>query len=298
MEQEFINYLIDKNKSEGTIQTYLLNVNCYKRWLYNTTGSEFKNLYRENVQDYLAYLRNIKKTKKGLPIKAQSINTHISSLIKFNKFLVDTGKQTDIVITENDCISVQKNGINPCKVTQEEIKKFRQEVLESESRSLNNWETKRNFCIVTILQYCGIRISECISIKINDVSLETRELIIRRGKGDKQRIVYLNDKCISAIKGYLEVRPETNNEYLFITRESINKNKPINRVSVNMIFSKYGNGKISPHQERHFWATHGLESGTYTINEIQYLAGHKSLSSTQIYLNPDIAKMKEKANLQ
>ena len=271
MEEEFVNYLKEKNKTDGTIQTYLLNVKCYKRWLNDTTGSEFKKLYRENVQDYISYLRTIKKTKQGLPLKAQTINANISALIKFNKFLVDTGRQADIVISENDCLKIQKSGINPCKVTKEEIQKFRQDILETESRSLNNWETKRNFCIVTILQYCGIRISECIAIKINDISTETGELIIRSGKGQKQRIVYLNEKCISAIKGYLEVRPETMNEYLFITRESINKNKAINRISVNMIFSKFSN-KITPHQERHYWATHGLESGNYTLNEIAYLA--------------------------
>ena len=271
MEEEFINYLKDKNKSEGTIGTYVLNVKCYIKWLNETTGVEFKKLYRENILDYISYLRNIIKTKKGLPLKAQSINTHISSLIKFNKFLVETGKQTDMVISENDCISVQKNGINPCKVKQDEIQMFRQKILQGKSRSLSNWETKRNFCIVTILQYCGIRISECISIKLDDVSLETGELIVRKGKGNKQRIVYMNDKCISAIKGYLDVRPETNNEYLFITRESINKNKHINRVSVNMIFSQYSD-TITPHQERHAWATHGLESGNYTLNEIAYLA--------------------------
>ena len=88
MEQEFKNYLVDKNKTDGTIQTYLLNVNCYKRWLRDTTDSEFKKLYRENIQDYISYLRNIKKTKRGLPLKAQSINTHISSLIRYNKFLI------------------------------------------------------------------------------------------------------------------------------------------------------------------------------------------------------------------
>ncbi len=236
-------------------------------------------------------------TKKGLPLKAQTINANISGLIKFNKFLVETGKQANMVITENDCLKIQKSRINPCKVSKDEIQKFRQDILEAESRSLNNWETKRNFCIVTLMQYCGVRISECISIKLDDISTETGELIVRNGKGGKQRILYLNSKCISAIEGYLDVRPETNNEYLFITRESVNKNKPINRVSVNMIFSKFSD-KITPHQERHAWATHGLESGNYTLNEIAYLAGHKSLVTTQIYLNPDIAKMKEKANLQ
>ena len=67
--------------------------------------------------------------------------------------------------------------------------------------------------------------------------------------------------------------------------------------TVNKIFSKHST-KLTPHQERHGWATHGLEAGIYKINEVQYLAGHTSLSSTQIYLNPDQRKMMEKANQQ
>ena len=93
MEQEYAEYLKDKNKTDGTIKTYITNLECYKRWLQETTGKQVEKLYRENIQDYISYLRNIKKTKKGLPLKAQSINVHISSLIKLNKFLVDTGKQ-------------------------------------------------------------------------------------------------------------------------------------------------------------------------------------------------------------
>ena len=297
MEQEYVDYLKQQNKSLGTIETYLRDLECYKKWLFDTTGSEFKKLYRENVQDYISYLRNIKKNKKGVSLKAQSINVHISSLIRFNKFLIDIKKQTEIAVTENDCIAVQKNGINPCKVTQEEIQKFRQDILEDNCRSLNNFETKRNFCIVTILQYCGIRISECISIEMEDFNLDTTELVIRYGKGGKQRTLYLNDKCISAIKEYLKVRSENSGKYLFVTRESIGKDKKMNRTTVNKIFSKHST-KLTPHQERHGWATHGLEAGIYKINEVQYLAGHTSLSSTQIYLNPDQRKMMEKANQQ
>ena len=250
MEQEYIEYLKDKNKTNGTIETYVLNLECYKKWLLDTTGKELKKLYRENVQDYISYLRNIKKTKKGLPLKAQSVNVHISSLIKFNKFLVDKGKQTEIVITEADILSVQKNGVNPCKVTQQEIQEFRQDILEMECRSLNDFEAKRNFCIVTLLQFSGIRVSECINIKLDDISLDTRELIIRRGKGDKQRTIFLNDKCISAINNYMEVRPETENVYLFISRQSKSKSKTIDRTTINKLFNKHSD-KITPHQERH-----------------------------------------------
>ena len=66
MEQEYVDYLKQQNKSLGTIETYLRDLECYKKWLFDTTGTELKKLYRENVQDYISYLRNIKKTKKNL----------------------------------------------------------------------------------------------------------------------------------------------------------------------------------------------------------------------------------------
>ena len=62
MEQEYVDYLNQQNKSIGTIEIYLRNLECYKKWLSDTTGSEFKELYRENIQDYISYLRSIKKT--------------------------------------------------------------------------------------------------------------------------------------------------------------------------------------------------------------------------------------------
>ena len=74
MEQEYIDYLVDNNKSDGTIKTYLLNLNCYKSWFSDTTGKELNKLYRENILDYISYLRNIKKTNKGLPLKAEKLN--------------------------------------------------------------------------------------------------------------------------------------------------------------------------------------------------------------------------------
>lgn len=91
------------------------------------------------------------------------------------------------------------------------------------------------------------------------------------GKGNKQRIVYLNDKCVSAIREYLKVRPTNTEKYFFVTRESKSKNKKMDRTTINKIFKKFSDN-ITPHQERHGWATHGLEDGIYSINEVQYLA--------------------------
>lgn len=152
--EEFKKYLKLKNKSNQTIDNYVLAVEIYKKWLLDSTNVEFKRLIRENVVDFIFYMRKIKKTKSGIPLKAESINQYIAGLIKFNEYLVSTGKQEDIVITSKDKIKIQKGGINPCKVTNEDVKEFRQKILESECRSINNFERIRNYCLVCIMEFC------------------------------------------------------------------------------------------------------------------------------------------------
>lgn len=95
------------------------------------------------------------------------------------------------------------------------------------------------------------------------------ELIIRYGKGNKERIIYINTKIKNAIEKLLEVRPKKGN-YLFNTRQS----EKISKSAVEKIFSKNSN-IVKCHQERHNWATTRLtpnnEYGVYSLAEVQYL---------------------------
>lgn len=152
--EEFEKYLKLEKKSQETIKNYILAVEIYKKWLLESTNVEFSKLIRENIIDFIFYMRKIKKSKQGTPLRAESINQYISGLVKFNEYLVETGKQKDIVITSKDKIKVQKKGVNPCKVTNDEIKEFRQKILESNCRSLNDFERIRNYCLVCILEFC------------------------------------------------------------------------------------------------------------------------------------------------
>ena len=87
MIEEFKNYMIKEEKSNNTIDNYIRNVNQYIKWFEDSTGQIFKKLYRSNILDYKSYLRNIKKNKKGNPLKAETINANLSALILFNKYL-------------------------------------------------------------------------------------------------------------------------------------------------------------------------------------------------------------------
>lgn len=83
---EFKNYLIEQNKSQNTIDNYIRNIESFKKWYRDTTNEELKLLYRTNVLDYKSYLRNIKKTEIGQPLKAETINANLSALAKYNEF--------------------------------------------------------------------------------------------------------------------------------------------------------------------------------------------------------------------
>ena len=132
--------------------------------------------------------------------------------------------------------------------------------------------------MATLLAYAGLRISEALNIQLTDFNLTVGELKVR-GKGDKDRVVYLNDKIINSIREFLRVR-ESESPYLFANSNG----KVIHRSTVNKVFNKY-NDKITPHTLRHYFCTIALEGGL-SVHEVAYLAGHRNIHTTLIYLNP------------
>lgn len=278
---EFKNYLIEQNKTQNTIDNYIRNMQNFKKWYKDTTNDELKILYRPNILDYKSYLRNIKKTKSGQPLKAETINANLSAIMKYNEFLVEQGIQKDIVLSDRDFIKIQKQRINPCTIDKLDVEEFRQQILKNES--------KRDYAIITLLAYAGLRISECLNIKLNDFDLDIKELIIRNGKGQKQRVVYLNDKIVTAIKEYLKER-NSKSEYLFCSRQS----DKVCRSRINQIFDKYSK-VMHPHLLRHFAFTNMADNGL-SIVEIAMIGGHSSTRTTEIYINPSQKQIKEKLN--
>lgn len=282
--QGFKRYLINESKSKNTILTYSLNIREYLNWFNETYGVEFTKLYRENLLDYKSYLLNIRKYE-GKPLNGKTVNNKLSSLLSFNEYLVGEKCQEEIVLKKKDLIKLQSAFVNPCKVTKGQVEQFRQRILQVDD--------KRMYAIVTLLAYGGLRISEALNVKEQDYCLQTKELIVRQGKGEKQRIVYLNSKVVNAIREYLKFRREAG-EYLFVSRQ----NNTLDRTVVNRAFKKYSKEvAITPHMLRHFYITNCLETGMYSLHEIAYQVGHKDLRNLLIYMNPSVQAMKDKAEL-
>lgn len=280
--EQFKEFMVREGKSVNTRKSYELNVQGYIIWFTETYGADFQKLYRENVLEYKSYLSNIKRHKEK-SLSAKTVNAKLSSLKLFNKFLIEKGVQDDEVVHNSDSIKIQSSYANPTDITKADVENFRQRILESGDRRL--------YALVTLLAYGGLRISEALDIMLSDLSLESKELVVRSGKGEKQRIVYLNSKVLGALREYIKVRTKPESEYLFTSRES----DRVDRTVINRHFKKYSE-KITPHQLRHFFCTNALESG-FAIHEVANLAGHSSVQTTLLYTNPNRETMKSKTEM-
>lgn len=279
--KQFSSYLKQEKKAENTVQGYTSGIRQYIKWFEGSYDRKLTKLCRQNILEYISYLKNVKM------LNAKTINHKISSLAKFNEFLIHKGSQQDQVILKIDMIKVQTAYASPTQIVELDVKIFLQSVLES-----NN---KRNYAIANLLAYTGVRISEALSIKMNDFNLQTGECIIRSGKGGKQRIVLLNSKVLRAIKDYLIDRKtySTAHEspYLFISK----KREKLDRTVVNRIFKSYSD-VITPHQLRHFFCTNAIEKG-FSIHEVANQAGHSNIHTTLLYTNPNQLQLKNKMEL-
>lgn len=278
---EFKIYMANEGKSENTIKSYILHIKGYIKWFQDTYGSDFKKLYRENVLEYKSYLINIKKYQ-GKNLNGKTINAKLSSLGLLNNFLIDKNIQDNIVINDSDMIKIQTIYANPTDISKTEVESFRQKILEARD--------KRLYAIVTLMAYTGLRISEALNVKVEDISLEAKEIIVRSGKGNKQRTVYLNTKVINALKEYIKIRNSVSS-YIFVSRQS----EKVDRSVINKEFKRYSN-KITPHKLRHFFCTNALENG-FAVHEVANLAGHSSIQTTLLYTNPSREAMKNKTEL-
>ncbi len=282
---EFIRKLQLEGKSTNTIKSYKAHMQEYFQWFNDSFGNiEFTGLYRSNIQEYKNYLKNVKRTgKDDHNLDGKTINAKLSALSKYNELM----QPEDIVISKSDYIKIQENAINPTEVTREDVKEFRQKILQSEGT-----HALRNYTIVTIMMYTGLRISEVLRLKKTDISTVTGEIRVTDGKGEKQRIVIANSKVTDAIGEYLRHYNKEETELLFYNAHG----KILDRTAINKVFWEFRDQDkpITPHTLRHYFCSSALEAG-YTIAEVAMLASHSNIHTTLKYTNPSMKKIRERA---
>lgn len=138
----------------------------------------------------------------------------------------------------------------------------------------------RDRAIIETLYATGVRVSELLHIKLEDIKWDTRQILIRKGKGSKARPVLFSHGCAERLKRYIETR-KYNGDYLFSNK----RGQPISRQLVQRKFREYSETlgfKVSPHTLRHTFAATLAEKGMDFLY-IQELLGHSNINSTRIY---------------
>ncbi len=154
--------------------------------------------------------------------------------------------------------------------------------------SVTGENAKRDYCILTLFLNCGMRLSELVSLNLSDIKPDGSLVIT--GKGNKERLVYLNQACIDSIQDYLTVRPNEGvpanyKNALFISRNKRRiSNKTVQHlVKIYLEKSGLGNQGLSTHKLRHTAATLMYQEGNVDVRVLKEILGHENLGTTQIY---------------
>jgi len=279
----FLSYLtIEKGLSKNTLESYGRDV---RKFLIYLDNNEIKTVGDIKYGDILDFLSNFKK--QGFS-DTTTVRT-IVSIKQFFKYLL-----IEKIITEDPSAQIRtpkmKKSI-PGVISLEEVEKILATPNDSTPEGI------RDSAMLEVLYATGIRVSELIGLKLNEVNFEMGFVIVY-GKGSKERIVPMGEKAQEKLKTYMELsRPlilkSRESKALFVTRRGRGMTrqgfwKLIKTYALKSDISK----KISPHTLRHSFATHLLERGA-DLRTIQIMLGHSDISTTQIYTHVESERLKE-----
>ena len=277
---EFKTYLlIDKKYSNETIDSYMNDLYKYYEYI-KQKNLNINNIKRKDIMEYTKYLRKNQ-------LSTNSINHNISVLRTFYKFLVISNR---FVTDPIDYLEVPKLRKTLPKVLSYDEVKLLLDI------DLNNKYSYRNKAMLELMYATGLRVSELVNLKINDIDLDM-DLIRTIGKGSKERIIPIGDYAIYFVKIYInEYRKQLlkeNTDYVFLN----NHGKRLSRQSFyklvkELAIKKNIKTEFSPHTLRHSFATHLLDRGADIVS-IKEMLGHSSLSTTQIYTHISNQKLKD-----
>lgn len=274
---EYLEYLeVEKGLSHNTIDAYRRDLTAFIDLCASLGAEELTQIQRNHLNSYIMDLREKKYS-------ATSVMRKIASLRGFFKWLC-----ANEICMKNPTLTLEQPKIPrklPKVMTISEIENIIRQDLNKTQR-----------LIVELLYGCGLRVSELVNLKTNNIDLNANYLRCS-GKGSKERLVPLGSKAKEALSNYFEHRDflvkkhnlDTKNLWIaesgrFLTRQDV----------YNFIHEqgKKINKNISPHTLRHSFATHLLENGA-DLRIVQELLGHSDVSTTQLYTHISKKRLKE-----
>jgi integrase/recombinase XerD len=266
--------------AEKTITTYRTDLTQFAGWFTESTGEPFRAaaVTQTDILDYKAHLRTVQRWQ------AATVNRRLAALRKFFLWAKATGR-----IAENPTSSVKGVPAAP-RAPKSLPKRDVDRLIRAAERSQN----KRNIAVLKMLRHTGLRVGELCSLRLSDIRTSERKgsVLVRSGKGDKDRTVPLNHDVREAVDAYLAVRPDSADDHLFIGQ----RGEPLQTDGVQLIVRKLarhaGLQDVTPHVLRHSFAKQVLDQGA-DLATVSRLLGHERLETTAIYTEPTAADLEE-----
>lgn len=289
--KEYLRYiLVNGEASQQTVRTYYTQIRIFLRWLsMRERGAEItketleeepisaipfsmvENIEVSDIDEFLSFCQ------LGLNNDLATKRTKIAALSSFFQYELDLGK------IEKFPIRFKRTGRRGKK----EPKYLSHSEAVSLLASVVGQNKERNFCIITFFINCGMRLSELIGINLKDIKEGS---ILLRGKGRKERIIYLNNACLSALDEWLSVRskiPDADKkDALFISPRTGGRItcRQVERIVENSMKQAGLMGlSYTTHTLRHTAATLMYQESGVDILTLQAILGHQNVATTSIY---------------
>jgi len=275
--EQFLAYLqVEKGLAANTLSAYSSDLRVFFTYLKKLYISEPKQVTPEHIRAFC-----IQRYEEQ--ISATSLHRGLCAIRRYFWFL---RKENKLSISPVESIELPKVERRlPLATPLISIDKLVARPNQNSARGL------RDAAIISLLYATGLRVSELIKIELHDLDLN-HGYIKSMGKGQKERVVPLNERALGLVCAYLDIgrRRLLNNKassWLFIRKNGL----ALSRISVWKIIKKYAllaglGAELSPHKLRHSFATHLLEGGI-NLRALQLLLGHSDLATTEIYMSVD-----------
>lgn len=278
--KDYLNYMKNiKEKSDNTIKNYNVDLNLFFNFMNENDISDITEVNLQHLHNFMMFCVNRGDASSTRARRVATIKSFYNYLHKIIKIVPENPSK--------DLEAPKINRTNPEYLTLEESKRLLKTV-----NSYDGVNRERDFAIVTLFLNTGMRLSELTAININDIREDT---ITITGKGNKERVVYLNNACQKALEDYLEIRNESEGKALFISnRGSRIANRTVQSMVENML-DKTGLDidKLGVHSLRHSYGSMMLKHGeNVDIRVLQKLMGHSDITTTQIYTHVDSEQLR------
>jgi len=286
---QFRKYLISEDCSLLTVHGYLADLEHFSSWFRQTNGEALtpQCLTPTDVKAYKQHLLVVERRK------ASTVNRRLAALSAYAKWARKTG-QIHSDPTEN-VKSVQQVASAPKWLDRREQfalqRAIERDLQLSKLRYPKRWVTRRRDASLTLfLLNTGLRLSELTALRLGDVQLSERKgsVLVQNGKGGKQRTVPLNTEARKAMQEWMEVRPSTQSDFIWVAVEG--ENEGLSGRAVQRILQGYaqeaGLEALTPHLCRHTFAKN-LVNQDVGLEKVGALLGHANLNTTRLYITPD-----------